>query len=151
MAALRRFRTRLREWLWRGRTEREIGDEIHSDLELRIDDYQRRGLAPDEARRRALVDLGGVEQTRELVRDARGFRPLDDLLRDTLYAVRLLGRAPGFTLTVILTLALGIGANTAIFSLVDAVMLRPLPYPEPDRLVSVWETLPAQASSPTSG
>jgi hypothetical protein len=73
--------------------------------------------------------LGGLEQTRELVRDARGFRPLDDLMRDTLYAVRLLGRAPGFTLTVILTLALGIGANTAIFSLVDAVIFGPSPTP----------------------
>jgi putative ABC transport system permease protein len=149
MASLRRFRARLREWLWRGRTEREIGDEIRSDLDLRTADYERRGLAPAEAHRRALLDLGGVEQTRELVRDARGFRSVDDLVRDTLYAVRLLGRAPGFTLTVVLTLALGIGANTAIFSLVDAVVLRPLPYPEPERLVSIWETLPAQPASPT--
>jgi predicted permease len=150
MAPLRRFRARLREWLWRERTESDISEEIHSDLEFRTADYERRGLAPAEARRRARLDLGGVEQTRERVRDARGFRALDDLLRDTLYAVRLLGRAPGFTLTVILTLALGIGANTAIFSLVDAVILRPLPYPEPGRLVSIWETLPAQASSPTA-
>jgi putative ABC transport system permease protein len=151
MASLRRFRARFREWLWRGRTEREIGDEIRSDLELRTADYEHRGLASAEARRRALLDLGGLEQTRELVRDARGFRPLDDLMRDTLYAVRLLGRAPGFTLTVILTLALGIGANTAIFSLVDAVILRPLPYPDPNRLVSVWETIPARSSSATEG
>ena len=150
MARLRRFRARLREWLWRGRTEREIGEEIRSDLELRTADYESRGLAPAEASRRAQLDLGGVEQTRERVRDARGFRPLDDLVRDTLYAVRLLDRAPGFALTVILTLALGIGANTAIFSLVDAVILRPLPYPEPDRLVSVWETVPVQAASPAA-
>ena len=143
MRHLKRFLTRLGEWLRNARTEDDLTAEIDSHVAFLSDEYERRGLAPAEARRRALLDVGGRERARELVRDARGFRPLDELGRDMRDAVRLLARAPGFAATVVVTLALGIGANTAIFSLVDAVVLRPLPYPESDRLVSIWENVQA--------
>jgi hypothetical protein len=99
----------------------------------------RRGMAPDAARARAEREFGSVVRTREDVRDARGLTPLDDLARDARFAARVLRRDPGFTTVAVLTLALGIGASTAVFSVVDGVLLRPLPFSEPDRLVAVYE------------
>ncbi len=90
------------------------------------------------ARRAALIELGGVEQIRESVRDVRAGALVDQLRQDLFYAIRALGRNRGFTAVAVSTLALGIGANTAIFSIVDTVVFRPLPYKDPARLFKIW-------------
>lgn len=139
MNVLRRFFARLGEF-GRGRNvDAEMTEEVQSHIDHLTDEHVRRGLSRDAARRAAVRDFGGVEGAKEAVRDARGIRPLETLWQDTRYAVRLLVKTPTFSIVAIVTLALGIGANTAIFSLVDAVILRPLPYERPNRLVSLWE------------
>ena len=137
----------------RGRKESDLDDELTAYLELSENRYLERGLSPQEARRRARLHLGGVEQVKEEVRDAWTGALLDAILRDLRYGVRTLRRNPGFTLIAVLTLALGIGANTAIFSLVHTVLLRPLPYEEPDRLALVWIRFDnaGQSRNPASG
>lgn len=138
-----RLRGLLARWrfLWRSRAEeRDLDDELRLHIELETEAGMRQGLSHDEARRRALVAFGGVTQYREATRDTRRLAWVDEALADLRQAWRLLAARPAFAATIILTLALGIGANTAIVSVIDAVLLRPSPFADPDRLVMVWET-----------
>jgi len=137
LSALRRFFLRLYNVLRPGRTEPDLARELASHLALLEDEFIRRGLTPEEARLAAQRSFDGVERTKELHRDARSFVWLDDARRDLQYAARTLRRAPGFTAAVVLTLALGIGANTAMFSVISGVVLKPLGYPDADHIVAV--------------
>jgi len=137
----------LREWIVRlwgtlgpGRRDVDLEDELRAHLELAAEDAGRR--APDVAARAVVLRHGATAQTMDALRDQRGLPWLDDLTRDLRHGVRTLGRTPTFTAVVLLTLAIGIGANTAVFSVVNSVLLRPLPYPQPERLVAVWHTAP---------
>jgi len=130
---------RVRAMFQRETEEREMDDEVRFHLERDAEERIRRGVAPEAARREAALALGGMESQKEQVRDARGTRPLEDLASDIRYALRGLRRNPGFTLTGILVLGVGIGATSTVYSIVHSVVLADLPYPEPERLVRVVE------------
>ena len=130
---------------WRALTRREeledqLDDELRFHLEKDIEQNIRNGMSPGDARYAALKAFGAVDQSKEECRDARGVAPLENTLRDISYSLRVLVKNYAFTIVVILTLALGIGANTAIFSFANGILLRPLPYPQSDRLVVLDET-----------
>jgi hypothetical protein len=122
------------------KAEPDVEHELQSHMQLLEDEYGRRGLSADDAKRAAKRSLGSVELAKDLHRDARSFAWLDDARRDVLYAVRTFRRTPGFSLVAVLTLALAIGANTAIFSVVDQLLIRPLAYRDADRLVVIDAT-----------
>jgi hypothetical protein len=140
MTALRRLAS-IASWiLRRDRIEQQLDDEIRSFVEMSTADRIREGVSPTEARRLALAEIGGVERMKEIVRAGRHGALLDDLGRDVRYAFRLLARQRMFAAVIVGTLALGIGANVALFTVVNSVLLRPLPYHEPDRLVRLAST-----------
>ncbi len=133
---------RLRSLFHRRQADQELDDELRDHLERKTEEYAAQGMTQEEAHRRARLDLGGIEQTKEKCRDARRVNLIQDLTQDLRYGLRILRKSPGFTAVAILTLALGIGANTAIFSLLDGLELRNLPVPHPEQLVRFGAHIP---------
>ncbi|HEX3274202.1 MAG TPA: ABC transporter permease [Gemmatimonadales bacterium] len=144
MVWLNRLQRRVRALRHKAALDRDMDEELRSHIEMEAEDLVRtRGLSPVEARRQAMLAFGGMERVREEGRDARGVRLLEESLADIRFAARMCSKHIGFAAATVLTLALGIGASTAVFSVVYGVLLKPLPFPSPDRLVSLLHRAPA--------
>jgi hypothetical protein len=135
MRKLRAIFLRFLGFFVRSRVERELNDEIETNLQLQIEDHIREGMRPEEARRATLVKFGSVEAAKDACRDRRGLPFIENLFRDATYAFRILSRNKGWTLVAVLSLGLGIGANTAIFSAINGLFLKTLPVARPQELV----------------
>ncbi|MES2695984.1 MAG: ABC transporter permease [Verrucomicrobiota bacterium] len=138
MKKLNELLFRLRALFRRGRLESEMQEEMRHHVEMSVREGAQDGMAPDDAYHAAQRKFGNVGAIQETARDGRGFAWLENAVSDIRYGVRVLLRAPGFALAAIVSLAIGVGANTAVFSIVNGVLLRPLPYPDAERLVTVW-------------
>lgn len=146
MRWMRSLSERVRALFWKSRMDVEMAEELRFHIEMETEKNVRRGMSPGEARRQAMIAFGGVERFGEQAREERGMGWVESLLQDVRYALRQLWRNPGFALVAIVTLALGIGATTTIFSVVNGVLLNPLTFSEPDRLVLVWQERPFSKS-----
>ncbi len=151
MQGLRELARRLRDTFRKQRVEAELDAEVKAHLQLLAEANERRGMPRKEAYEAARREFGGVEQMKESYREQRGLPFVETLVGDLRFAIRVLGRNPGVTALIILTLALGIGANTAIFSVVHFVLLKPLPYPQGERLAVVWSIYGNEGRAPASG
>src|SRR6059058_2687732 len=136
------FRSLAARFFHRSQTENDLEEELHSHIQLRVEALERSGLARAEAERRARLEFGSPERFKEECREAIAGNFIDVLFQDLRFTSRMLRKSPGFAVVVILTIALGIGATTAIFSVVDATLLRPLPYPKSEQLVSIQDNFP---------
>ncbi len=143
---LRQSLQRIASFFRRAQLDQDFDSEMASHLELAIEENLRSGIRPAEARRQALIQFGGTQQAKENHRDSRGIPWLESLLQDLRFALRMLRKSPSFTAVAVLTLGLCIGANTAIFSVVDALIIRPLTYPDAGRLVTIHEIIPKLSS-----
>lgn len=138
MRTLRGWGKRLRAWIADGSRDHDLKEELDSVVQMQMEEHLRTGMNREESRRRALIEVGGIEQVRQAVRDGRGFPWLEGWARDTKYAMRTLLRAPAFSVVAIAVMAIGIGASVALFTVVRSVLLRPLPFPHSDRLVALY-------------
>src|ERR1700752_3738892 len=155
-AKIQAFWQRICGTLRRGDAAQDFDAELEAHIAMHTEDGLRSGLDATEARRRAILRLGGAEQVRQAHRERRGYLWLEQLVQDICYGFRTLRRSPGFTITAILTVGLGIGACTAIFSLVNAVLIRSLPYGDPNSLVYLFTPnpnlkIPAEVICPSYG
>jgi predicted permease len=146
-----RLRSLFRNLFHKRRVEVDLDEEMSSYVGMLVEEKIRAGMAPEAARRSARLEAGGIQQLKEEVREARMGAILESVWADLRYSVRMLAKSPGFTAVAILTLAVGIGANTAIFSVMNAVLLRSLPYPNADRLVMIWTAWGTESRAPGSG
>ncbi len=137
--SFRRNVARLTAFLHKRRLDEELSEDMQAHLELAEADARARGFSPEEARFEARRQFGGMAQMQEEHRDRRSFRWMENLMKDFFYGLKSLRRTPGFTLIVVGVLALGIGGTVAMFSIADAVLLKPLPFRDPDKIVGVWE------------